>query len=92
MPDSAATSRNHRPPNAPRADGLRAVLDSLATTGLPFYTMSDVESAEFCQARIRSPAGSSLCVLLAVRRIPDDLVVQDAPRLSPTSGARKEPG
>jgi Xaa-Pro aminopeptidase len=49
IPDSAAIARATGLPSRPAA-GLRAALDSLAATGLPFYTLSDVESADFAKA------------------------------------------
>jgi Xaa-Pro aminopeptidase len=49
LPDSAGISRATGLPSRP-ADGLRAALDSLAATGLPFYTLSDVASADFAAA------------------------------------------
>jgi len=49
LPDSAGISRATGLASSP-AQGLRTALDSLAATGLPFYSISDVESADFARA------------------------------------------
>jgi Xaa-Pro aminopeptidase len=49
LPDSAGISRATGLASRP-AQGLRAALDSLVATGLPFYSISDVESADFARA------------------------------------------
>jgi len=87
MPDSAATSRTTGLPSRP-ADGLRAALDSLAATGLPFYTISDVESADFAKADSLT-RGQQLMRALAEAHT--GLVVIDAHPIVAELRARKSP-
>ncbi len=87
MPDSAATSRTTGLPSRP-ADGLRAVLDSLATTGLPFYTISDVESADFAK---QDSLTRGQQFMRALAEAHSGLVVQDAHPIVADLRARKSP-
>lgn len=85
IPDSAAIARATGLPSRP-AEGLPAALDSLAATGLPFYTLSDVESADFAKA------DSATRGQLFMRAFADghpDLVVLDAHPIVDALRARK---
>jgi Xaa-Pro aminopeptidase len=87
MPDSAATSRATGLPSRP-ADGLRAALDSLVATGLPFYTISDVESADFAKADSLTRGQQ---IMRALAEAHPGLVVRDAHPIVAELRARKSP-
>lgn len=79
----AATGLAGRP-----ISSLQAVLDSLATTGLPFYTLADFEDADFARADSLTRGQNAMRDLAA--RHPG-LVVRDAHGIVNQLRARKSP-
>src|SRR5262245_4886496 len=84
-PDSAATSRATGLPSRPASE-LHAALDSLASTGLPFYTVSDVASADFAKADSLTRGQEIVRALAKAHR---GLVVTDAHPIVAELRARK---
>jgi Xaa-Pro aminopeptidase len=73
-PDSAAVRRQHNL-QARSSEALRALADSLAASGLPFYTLDDFEDADFARADSLT-RGRAFVRTLAERH--PGLVVKDA--------------
>jgi Xaa-Pro aminopeptidase len=84
-PDSAAVAQLHGLVARP-ASALAGVLDSLARTGLPFYTLDDFEAADFQRADSLTRGRAALRALAA--RYPK-LAVRDAHPLVDALRARK---
>lgn len=85
--DSASSQRVVAIPGRPFA-ALRATLDSLTATGLPFYTLGDFEDADF--ARSDSLTRGQAVVRALVAQHPG-LVVKDAHPILNQFRARKTP-
>ncbi|HEX4469676.1 MAG TPA: Xaa-Pro peptidase family protein, partial [Gemmatimonadaceae bacterium] len=86
-PDSAAIARSLQLPSRPFAT-LAGAVDSLVAGGLPFYTLSDVEDADF--ARVDSLTRGQQFVRLLVAHHPA-LVVKDGHPVVDQLRARKSP-
>lgn len=86
-PDSAAVRRIHGV-NARSFSALGAVLDSLASAGLPFYTLDDFEDADF--ARADSLTRGRIFVATVASKHPS-LVVKDAHGIVDQLRAKKSP-
>ena len=87
IPDSAATRRATGLPSR-SGDGLRSALDSLAGTGLPFYIISDVESADFAK---QDSLTRGQRFMRAFTEAHPGLVVRDAHPIVAELRARKSP-
>jgi Xaa-Pro aminopeptidase len=86
-PDSAEVKRLHGV-NARSFGALNGVLDSLAKTGLPMYTLDDFEDADF--ARADSLTRGKVAVRSLTAKYPS-LVVADAHTMVDELRARKTP-
>jgi Xaa-Pro aminopeptidase len=86
-PDSAAIARETGLASRPR-EAFAAVLDSLAASGLPLYTLRDFAAADFAAADSLTWGGQVVKEL--VRRHPG-LVVRDAHPIVAQLRARKSP-
>jgi len=86
-PDSAAVARTHGV-RARSFAGIGAVADSLATTGLPLYTLDDFEDADFSRADSLT-RGRVFVRALAARH--PGLVVKDAAPIVDQLRAKKTP-
>lgn len=86
-PDSATIARSLQLPSRP-SSALAPVMDSLAGSGLPLYTLSDFEDADF--ARVDSLTRGQQFVRALVARHPS-LVVKDGHVLVDQLRARKSP-
>lgn len=86
-PDSAAIARSLELTSRPAAS-LTTVVDSLAGTGLPVYTLADFEDADF--ARVDSLTRGQQFVRALVERHPG-LEVKDAHAMLDQLRARKSP-
>lgn len=86
-PDSAAVVRTHGV-RASSFAGIGAVADSLATTGLPLYTLDDFEDADFSRADSLT-RGRVFVRALAARH--PGLVVKDAAPIMDQLRAKKSP-
>src|SRR5215510_1460380 len=86
-PDSAAVLRIHSV-NGRSFTALASVMDSLATTGLPFYTLDDFEDADFARADSLT-RGRSFVRAVAARHA--GLVVKDAHGIVDELRAKKSP-
>jgi Xaa-Pro aminopeptidase len=87
-PDSASIARSLNLAARPVAS-LSAIVDSLASAGLPLYTIADVEDADF--ARVDTLTRGQEFVKAVVARHPS-LVLKDAQPLLDELRARKSPG
>jgi Xaa-Pro aminopeptidase len=86
-PDSADVRRTHGI-NGRSFAALRAVADSLASTGLPFYTLDDFEDADFARADSLT-RGREFVHALGARRA--GLIVRDAHSIVDQLRAKKSP-
>ncbi|HEY4139759.1 MAG TPA: aminopeptidase P N-terminal domain-containing protein, partial [Casimicrobiaceae bacterium] len=86
-PDSAAVRKTHSV-NARSSSVLSAVVDSLASVGLPFYSLNDFEDADF--ANVDSLTRGRVFVKSVVAKHPG-LVVKDAHPIVDQLRARKSP-
>lgn len=84
-PDSAAVRRIHGV-DARSFTALSHVLDSLATTGLPFYTLDDFEDADFARADSLT-RGRAFVKTIAAKH--PSLVIKDAHNIVDQLRARK---
>ena len=86
-PDSAAIARSLLLPSRPFS-ALATVVDSLASTGLPVYTLSDFEDADF--SRVDTLTRGQQFVRAVAAHHPE-LVVKDGHELLDKLRARKSP-